>query len=546
VDIQRALLIVRRWWLPIILGALLAAAAAYGFSKLQPKVYDATAILNVNPGLGTNTGGTDNNALVAAVTEAGVYAQTVKTAAVAQAALAALAQVGQLHHPVDTGALLKNTTTQAASQSTLVTIDVRAQDPNDAAALATALGRALIANVNQHSMGPLRQQLATLNSQVRFYSQDQVSATQSLKSFQAQNPYPSPKQQQLEGTYTDEINRDMGRLGPLHDTINGIQVRLAGLGDAVSLQQPGVASDTPISPRTTVNVGLAALVAFLVLLGVAVLSDLLDARPRTPDDVAALLGLPLLGTVGASKSNAVLATLTQPTTSRADEYRLLRASSGLVAAAAADGHTRALARVLAVVGVREGDGASVVASNLAVTAARAGARTILVDANLRRPALHALFGLSNSVGLATLLRGDDDPRTLLQEGPLPNLRILTVGTAPEEAIDLVSSARMDRLLLALRASADVVVLDAGLAGAPESGVLAALADNTMVVARLRNAGPEALETAGERLRLAGAQTSGVAVTLFNNPAPAPRAPQSLSPGLTPERAASTGSLRGAK
>ncbi len=548
-DIQRALLIVRRWWLPIILGTLLATAAAYGFSKLQPKVYDATAILNVNPGLGTNTGGTDNNSLVAAETEAGIYAQTVKTAAVAQAALAQVGQVGQLHHPVDTGTLLKNTTTQAASQSTLVTIAVRAQDPNDAATLATALGRALIANVNQHSMGPLRQQLTTLNSQVRFYSQDQVSATQSLRSFQAQNPYPSPKQQQLEGTYTDEINRDMSRLGPLHDTINGIQVRLAGLGDSVILQQRAAPSDTPISPRTAVNVGLAALVAFLALLSVAVLSDLLDARPRTPDDVAALLDLPLLGTVGASKSNAVLATLTQPTTPRADEYRLLRAGSGLVAATAADGHTRALARVLAVVGVREGDGASAVASNLAVAAARAGARTILVDANLRRPALHALFGLPHGAGLATLLRGDDDPRALLQDGPLPNLRILTVGAAPEEAIDLVSSARMDRLLLALRASGDVVVLDAGLAAAPESGVLAALADNTMVVARLRNAGPEALETAGERLRLAGAQTSGVAVTLFNNPAPTPHPThpaQSLSAGLTPERAASTGSLRGAK
>jgi len=77
-------------------------------------------------------------------------------------------------------------------------------------------------------------------------------------------------------------------------------------------------------------------------------------------------------------------------------------------------------------------------------------------------------------------------------------------------------------------------------------VLAALADNTMVVARLRNAGPAALETAGERLRLAGAQTSGVAVTLFNNPAPAPRALQPLSAGLASERAASTGGLRGAK
>jgi len=543
VDIQRALLIVRRWWLPIILGALLAAAAAYGFSKLQPKVYDATAILNVNPGLGTSAGGTDYNALQAAWSEAGDDARTIKTSAIAQAALN---QVGRLHDAVDSGTLLRNTTAQAASQSTIVTIDVKAQDPNDAAALATALGRALITYVNQQNTGPLNKKLSEFQQQIAFYSRDYNDANRQYQAYERQNAAPTAAQQQYAQTLLGRMKIDDSRIPDLQSQANAIRLRLNGLGDTVILQQGAVPPSAPISPRTAVNVGLAALVAFLVLLGVAVLSDLLDARPRTPDDVAALLGLPLLGTVGASKSNAVLATLTQPTTSRADEYRLLRASSGLVAASAADGHTRALARVLAVVGAREGDGASVVASNLAVTAARAGARTILVDANLRRPALHALFGLSNSVGLATLLRGDDDPRTLLQEGPLPNLRILTVGTAPEEAIDLVSSARMDRLLLALRASADVVVLDAGLAGAPESGVLAALADNTMVVARLRNAGPEALETAGERLRLAGAQTSGVAVTLFNNPAPAPRAPQSLSPGLTPERAASTSSLRGAK
>jgi len=543
VDIQRALLIVRRWWLPIILGALLAAAAAYGFSKLQPRVYDATAILNVNPGLGTSAGGTDYNALQAAWSEAGDDARTIKTSAIAQAALN---QVGRLHDAVDPGTLLRNTTAQAASQSTIVTIDVKAQDPNDAAALATALGRALITYVNQQNTGPLNKKLSEFQQQIAFYSRDYNDANRQYQAYERQNAAPTAAQQQYAQTLLGQMKIDDSRIPDLQSQANAIRLRLNGLGDTVILQQGAVPPSAPISPRTAVNVGLAALVAFLVLLSVAVLSDLLDARPRTPDDVAALLGLPLLGTVGASKSNAVLATLTQPTTSRADEYRLLRASSGLVAAPSADGHTRALARVLAVVGAREGDGASVVASNLAVTAARAGARTILVDANLRRPVLHALFGLSNSVGLATLLRGDDDPRTLLQEGPLPNLRILTVGTAPEEAIDLVSSARMDRLLLALRASADVVVLDAGLAGAPESGVLAALADNTMVVARLRNAGPEALETAGERLRLAGAQTSGVAVTLFNNPAPAPRAPQSLSPGLTPERAASTSSLRGAK
>jgi len=542
VDIQRALLIVRRWWLPIIVGTLLAAAAAYGFSKLQPKVYDATAILNVNVSQVTSAGTTDYGALQSAWAEASIYAQTIKTTSIAQAALS---QARHLHHEIDPGTLIKNTTTQAASQSTLVVIDVRAEDPNDAAALATELGRALITQVNNQQIDPLNARLREYKRQLAFYTRDQAVVEPKYKAFMAL-PAATAAQQRLGGAYVNHLTIDEQQIPQLNSAIAGIGSKLAGIGDAVILQQPGVPSDTPISPRMAINVGLAALVAFLVLLGVAVLSDLLDVRPRTPDDMAALLDLPLLGTVGASKSNAVLATLTQPTTPRADEYRLLRASSGLVAAPVDDGHTKPLARVLAVVGVREGDGASAVASNLAVAAARAGARTILVDANLRRSALHTLFNLPNSAGLATLLRDDDDPRALLQDGPLPNLRILTAGTAPEEAIDLVSSACMDRLLLTLRASGDVVVLDAGLAGTPESGVLAALADNTMVVARLRNAGPEALETAGERLRLAGAQTSGVAVTLFNNPAPAPRAPRPVSAGLASERAASTGGLRGAK
>lgn len=524
--VQRAMLTARRWWLLIVVGTVLAAGASYSVSELLPRVYDATAILNVNPGLGTNTGGTDNNALVAAITEAGIYAQTVKTTEIAQAALA---QIGllHLHHPLDIGTLLRNTTAQAASQSTIVTIDVRAQDPRDAASLATALGRALIANVNQHTIAPLQQQLTTYTQRVAFYSQDEAATRQTLALLQKATPFPSLAQQQLEGTYTEEINRDASRAGSLNDIITGIEVRLAGLGDSVSLQQQAVAPDAPVSPRTMVNVLLAALVAFLVLLGVAVLYDLLDARPRTPDDVAALLDLPLLGTIGAvPQSSSALVALTAPETPRTNEYRLLRRSSGLTITPAEAGlaitpaeagHTKASTRVLAVVGVRVGDGASVVAANLAVVAARAGARTVLVDANLQRPALHVLFNLPNDDGLATALRGDDDSRPLLQEGPLPTLQVLTAGASSEEAIDLVDSARMERLLLALRTTADVVVLDAGLGETSESGVLAVLADNTIVVTRLRNASAEVLEMASERLRLAGALAAGVAVTLFAAP-----------------------------
>jgi len=521
--IQRAALIARRWWLPILIGTILAAGVSYAVSRLLPRVYNATAILNVNPGLGTNTGGTDNQALVAAATEAGIYAQTVKTAEVAQAALA---QVGRLHHPVDTGTLLRNTTTQATPPLTLITIDVHAQDPSDAAALATALGRALIANVMQHTIAPLQRQQVIYQQRIAFYSQDEAETRQLLASFQEAHPFPSPPQKQLAGTYTNRINRDVSRAGALNDIITGIEVRLAGLGDSISLQQQAVTPDAPISPRTTVNVLLAALVALLVLLGVAVLSDLLDARPRTPDDVAALLDLPLLGIVSAvPRSSSALVALTEPTTPCANEYRLLRTSSGLTTTPTGVGlaitpveadPTRAITRALAVVGVRAGDGTSTVAANLAVVAARAGVRTVLVDANLHRPALHTLFGLPNDNGLTTALRSDD-PRPLLQESPLPTLHVLTAGAASEEAIDLVGSPRMERLLQTLRAAADVVVLDAGLADTSESGALTALADSTVMIARLPNASAEALETAAERLHLAGAQTAGVAVSLFTTP-----------------------------
>ena len=150
-------------------------------------------------------------------------------------------------------------------------------------------------------------------------------------------------------------------------------------------------------------------------------------------------------------------------------------------------------------------------------------RVVLVDANLRRPALHKLFGLPDGAGLAAALREGLDPLSLPRESSLSHLHVLVAGHAPAEAIDLLSSRRMCDVLAALRSSNDVIVVDA--ATAADAAVVGALVDATLVVARQRGADQAALVAAGRHLRRAGARLAGVAVTSFPVSAGARRAPQ---------------------
>jgi Mrp family chromosome partitioning ATPase len=150
-------------------------------------------------------------------------------------------------------------------------------------------------------------------------------------------------------------------------------------------------------------------------------------------------------------------------------------------------------------------------------------RVVLVDANLRRPALHTFFGLPDGAGLTAALRDGLDPLSLLQESSLSHLHVLVAGRAPAEAIDLLGSQRMRDVLASLRTSNDVIMVDA--ATAADVAVVSALAGATLVVARMRGADQAALVAAGRHFRRAGAHLVGTVVTSFPMSADARRAPQ---------------------
>lgn len=508
-DPRRALSVLRRWWPVLVVGTLLAAAVAYGVSKSMPRVYQATALLDVAPGLGTTGGGQDFNEVQAAAWQAATDAQLIHTTPIAQAAIHQLHLDGRL----DPGTLLKNTVAQSTPQMRTVTLAVRANNPADAANLANAMARLFVAQDARERTAGNAAALKIIESKITYYSRDE-GAAYNAQARLALHPGTPTAQQAAQGrALAERIATDQSMLSQLNSTASGIQLNLAGVGSTTSLAQPATPPSDAISPRTSVNVLVAAVLALLILLGIAFLVDYFDDRPRSAADVAAGLDLPLAGTIGAARGNAALVVLEEPASAQADQYRALRAG---LDALRRDGS----ASVLLVAGVQRGDGATTVATNLAAAAARAGSRVVLVDANLRQPTLHTTFRLPDRAGLTTTLRAEGDPLALLHETALPGLRVLTAGPAPADAIDLLGSERMRATLAALRAACDLVVIDTATVDGPDAAALAPHAETVLVVARLGAARLPTLAAAGQRLRLSGARLAGVVVTLFEaNAAP---------------------------
>ncbi len=199
-----------------------------------------------------------------------------------------------------------------------------------------------------------------------------------------------------------------------------------------------------------------------------------------------------------------LITLTNPQAPAAEAYRALRMN---LAFASVDKGLESLV----VSSPASDDTKSAVAANLAVVMAQAGGRVILVDADLRRPHLHALFGVSQEPGLTTVMLSQENGVKLpLLETSIPGLRVLPAGALPPNPADILSSQKMQHLLEQLKANTDVVILDAPpVTVAVDAAALAARTDGLLLVVRAGHTRRDRITQAQEmlerfRVRLLGA------------------------------------------
>lgn len=158
------------------------------------------------------------------------------------------------------------------------------------------------------------------------------------------------------------------------------------------------------------------------------------------------------------------------------------------------------------------EGKSTVSGNVAVTFANQGLRTLLMDADMRRPTVHATFSAFNDSGLVTLLTGEESNEKLAQtiiETEIDHLYALPAGPVPPNPSELLSSKRMHRLMDALKNSFDIIILDAPPVGSvTDAQILASQADATILVVPYGIAQKELVAEAQDLLQKANANLIG--------------------------------------
>lgn len=143
-------------------------------------------------------------------------------------------------------------------------------------------------------------------------------------------------------------------------------------------------------------------------------------------------------------------------------------------------------RCLAIAGLARGDGRSFVAANLAVAFAQQGLRTLLIDADLRRPVQHELFHVANAVGLSSLLVGRVGSEVLVRIVALRNLWLLPAGPIPPNPQELLGRGGLAEQLREMEQMFDVVIADTSAAAEAADGQLVAAATGAAVMVVRQN------------------------------------------------------------
>lgn len=174
-----------------------------------------------------------------------------------------------------------------------------------------------------------------------------------------------------------------------------------------------------------------------------------------------------------------LVALNEPFSVRAESFRALRSQLMMRVFVEGEAH-----RALAVISPDAGDGKTYTATNLAVTLAQLGGRTLLVDADMRGPRVHDVFHIRNHAGLSGILSGRADKQVIQQVDGISSLFVLPVGITPPNPLELVERPAFGLLMRELASKFDHVVVDtpAAVHGA-DAAVIAAKCGAAVVVAR---------------------------------------------------------------
>lgn len=316
-----------------------------------------------------------------------------------------------------------------AGQSDVVAIKATDPKPGVAADLANTFAREYIAFRREADRSTIREALGLVERQLR--------------------ALPASERTERDARSLKERARELQVLAALQ-TGNAELVQRA--------EKPTSAS----SPEPVRNTLVAGVLGLLLGVGLALILDRLDRRLKDPREVEEIFGRPILGMVPESRALSTAAEdSNRLPAAEAEAFRMLRANLRYFDV------SREI-RSVVVTSATPGEGKSTVAWNLAAAAAEAGARVLLVEADLRHPSLARRHDLPAERGLTTVLSeratsAEAASRVTLQgqaaNGAGPSFDALLAGPLPPNPTDLIESERMADLLASASKDYDLVVID---------------------------------------------------------------------------------------
>lgn len=317
----------------------------------------------------------------------------------------------------------------------------------------------------------------------------------------------------------DQLRKDEDRitrsLESLDNRIKEINVNEDVGSLTVTVLETAKAGFLPVRPVQTKVLGMALVAGLMCGVGLAMLRDMMDQRLRSADEITAMLDLPILGVVphmvpkskvGGKDGRIGRIVESQPRSTMAEAYRSIRTG---VSFGAGDGVS---AKTMLLTSPAPGDGKSTCVSNLALAFAQAGRRTLLIDADCRRPTQDRIHELDGGPGLADVLSGTADLTVAIRKTADANLDLLPCGTLPPNPAELLDSQALLDLLGRVSAEYDQILIDSPpVVAVTDARILAASCDAAVLVLRADRSTRRMAEHARDALVSVGANLIGVIV-----------------------------------
>jgi capsular exopolysaccharide synthesis family protein len=294
----------------------------------------------------------------------------------------------------------------------------------------------------------------------------------------------------------------------------------------IHIMDRAIVPKKPVTPKVALDLALGAFLGSVLGIVLVLVRARMDDRIRTPEDLKKRFIVPL-ATIGsmellkrkngknahgdstdARRLNAQLVAHTMPLSPISEGYRHLRTNVQYQ-------HPDQLARTILVTSGNPKEGKTTTAANLAISYAQGESRILLIDADMRRPTVHDLFGLPRDRGLTDALTGKKTFGDVVHRRVLENLDVLTCGAIPPNPAEILSSTRMKDFVENVKATYDVVLFDSPpLLAVVDAGILSRLIDAVIIVVRSGETSMAELDRSREILRGVGKKPAGIVLNGF--------------------------------